>query len=248
MAGDAAPSDETAAPRPPVAPVSVTLLGHGRLLIPGLYAWSLTVLYPSLSPGASLSAKLLALLALPFLFASPFFARDRPGISRLLGIYGFLGASAAAFVAVGPLLSAERLDPPRAALGSVGWVLYAFGWGRARTPGDPEDDPNVIAGAPLHPRGRLPVQSSLLLWFSIVAAVGFLALPFWVDRREHSVFAHAVSVVCALAVLGAAAEVALELPAPRELPSPSVRMNAIALPVAGIALLLALGLVWSALE
>jgi hypothetical protein len=229
MASEAAPSDEAAAPRPPAIPVSVTLLGHGRLLVPGLYAWSLTVLYPSLSPGASLSARLLALLALPFLFASPFFARDRPGISRLLGIYGFLGACAAAFVAVGPLLSAERLDPYRAALGSVGWVLYAF-------------------GAPLHPRGRLPVQSSLLLWFSIVAAVGFLALPFWVDRREHSVFAHAVSVVCALAVLGAAAEVALELPTPRELPSPSVRMNAIALPVAGIALLLALGLVWSALE
>lgn len=247
MASDAATANEPT-PRPPVPPLSVTLLGHARLLIPGLYAWSLTVLYPSLQPGASFASRVFALLALPFLIASPFFARDRPGLSRLFGIYAFLGASAAAFVAVGPLLSAERLDPPRAALGSVGWVLYAFGWGRARTPGDPEDDPNVIHGAPLHPRGRLPVKSSLLLWFSILAALGFLALPFWVDRREHSVLAHTASVACALAVLGAAAEIALESTTPRELPSPATRLNAIAFPVAGIALLLALGLVFSALR
>lgn len=248
MALEAATANEPDPPRAPVPPLSVTLVGHARLLIPGLYAWSLTVLYPSLQPGASLTPKLLALSALPFLFVSPFFSRERPGLSRLFGIYGFLGMSAAAFVAVGPLLSAERLDPLRAALGSVGWVLYAFGWGRARTPGDPEDDPNVIHGAPLHPRGRLPVKSSLLLWFSILAALGFLALPFWVDRREHAVLAHTASVACALAVLGAAAEIALESGTPRELPSPATRLNAIALPVAGIALLLALGLVFSALR
>ena len=118
------------------------LAERANILLPGLYAWLLTVAEPATGAGVGLLARMLAFLALIALVTGPFLAPDRPVLGRVFGIYGFVGLSVLAWSQLGSAVSAEQLDPLRAALGAFGWVLYAFGWGKTRGRGRvPEDDP-----------------------------------------------------------------------------------------------------------
>jgi hypothetical protein len=134
----------------------------------------------------------------------------------------------------------------RSALGVLGWVIYAFGWGRSRGSRIPEDAPNVVAGTPLAPRAHLSRVAAPVVGVSIVAALALEGLAFRVDRSDPALFAHAAATACALLVLGVGARVALGLGARRELASASTRLNAMAPPLAALAVLLGLGLVWAA--
>ncbi|HEX5101569.1 MAG TPA: hypothetical protein VFV94_18790, partial [Polyangiaceae bacterium] len=126
---------------------SAPLAERARVLAPGLYAWLLTVAHPAAQHGAPLVARITAFGALVALAAAPFFVRDRIGLARALGIYAFVGLSALSWALLEDQLSVERLDRLRACVGALGWLLYAFGWGRVRAHGGPEDDPHVVPGA-----------------------------------------------------------------------------------------------------
>jgi hypothetical protein len=219
---------------------------RARVLAPGLYAWLLTVIHPAAQPGVSLVARLFAIVAVAALLVGVFLESDRPKIGRWLGIYAFVGASLLAWCLAGPAVSVGTVDPVRSALGVLGWVIYAFGWGRSRGSRVPEDSPNVLTGAPLAPRARLSRAAAPVLGISVVAALVLEGLAFRVDRSEPALFAHATATACALLVLGVGARIALGLGARRELPSATTRLNAMAPPLAALAVLLGLGLVWAA--
>src|SRR5688572_21284843 len=120
---------------------------RANILLPGLYAWLLTVGEPATGAGVGWKARALAFLALVALVLGPLLAPDRPIHGRACGVYGFIGLSTLAWWQLGPVVSAEELDPLRAALGALGWMLYAFGWGKTRGRGlVPEDDPHVVPG------------------------------------------------------------------------------------------------------
>lgn len=232
-----------------VAPLdSVPLAERARVLAPGLYAWLLTVAHPAIQPGAAAAARITALAALLALAAAPFFVRERLSLARTLGIFVFVAFSLLTWAQLSEQLAVERMDRSRAALGALGWLVYAFGWGRFRGRGAPEDDPHFVPGAALAPRARLRRSSLLVAAFAVGSAMLLLGLAFRVDRREHAVFGHAAATACALLLLGAGARIALARGTRFELSSGSSRLNAIAVPGALLAILLGIGLIWAALR
>jgi hypothetical protein len=219
---------------------------RARVLAPGVYAWLLTVIYPAAQPGVPLAARIVAVLAVAALIAGVFLESERPTLGRWLGIHAFVGLSLVSWYLAGSAIAVGNVDPVRSALGVLGWVIYAFGWGRSRGPRVPEDAPNVLTGAPLVPRARLSKAGAPVVVFAVVAAIALEGLAFRVDRSEHALFAHAAATACALLVLGAGARIALALGGRRELPSAAMRLNAMAPPLAALAVLLGIGLVWAA--
>lgn len=217
-----------------------------RVLAPGIYAWLLTVVHPVAQPGVPFLARAFACAALAGLVAGLAVEGSRPVLGRRTGIYGFVGFSLATWSLVGPPIAAGNLDPLRSALGVLGWVLFAFGWGSSRGARVPEDAPNVVAGAPLAPRARISRAGAPVVAFAIVTALALEALAFRVDRQEQALFAHAAATGAALLVLGGGARLALGLGGRRELASAASRLNSTAPPLAALAVLLGLGLVWAA--
>lgn len=219
---------------------------RARVLAPGLYAWLLTVMHPASQQGVPFSARLFALLAVGTLVAGVFLESERPKLGRALGIYAFVGCSLLAWCLVGPAIAVGNVEPIRSALGMLGWVIYAFGWGRSRGSRVPEDSPNVLEGAPLAPRARLSRAAAPVVALAVVAALLLEGLAFRVERSEPALFAHAAATACALLVLGGGAKLALGLGGRRELLPTTARLNSMAAPLAALAILLGLGLVWAA--
>jgi hypothetical protein len=229
-------------------PELMPLSERTRVLLPGLYAWLLTVELPALSRGARPFGRVTALVALMALVAGLFMVGGRLRLARGLAIYGFIGSCVLTWALLGGELSPARLDRIRAAAGSLGWVLYAFGWGRVRSAQLPEDAPNAVLGAPLLARSHLHRATLPIAGCAVVAAVGFEALAFRIDRPEHAVLAHATATACALLVLGASATLALRQGNRIEVASGAARLNAVAVRGAVLSVLFGLGLVWAALR
>jgi hypothetical protein len=218
-----------------------------RVLLPGLYAWLLTVELPALARGISLGPRLAAVAALMALILSVVAAARQLELARILGIYVFIGCSVLTWALIGSDLSAVHADRIRAALGMLGWVLYAFGWGRMRLP-VPATDANLVPGSPLIARARLHRRSVPVVVFAVVLALVLEALAFRVDRAEHAVLGHATAAACALLVLAVGGRVALVQGVRVELSSGSTRLNAVAVRGAVLSVLFGVGLVWVALK
>jgi hypothetical protein len=219
-----------------------------RVLLPGLYAWLLTVELPAQSAGVRPLARVTSLVAAGALVAGLFFVGGRLRVARVLGIHLFLAACALTWALVGGELSPLRFDRLRAATGSLGWLLYAFGWGHVREARPPEDAPNAVLGSPLVPRAHLDRKTLPIAGLAVVAALTCQALAFRIERAEHAVFSHAAATACALLLLAVGANVALAQGTRRELASGIVRLNAAAVRGAILCVLLGLGLVWAALR
>lgn len=177
-----------------------------RVLVPGLYAWLVTVALPSGQRDASALPKVSAFLALICLVGGPIAALYRERIGRAVGVYGFVGFAMITWLLLGDLLSSAKLDPVRAALGSVGWALFAFGWGSVREVGAiPEQDPHALTGAPLTARSMLPKGAAIVMGLGLAGAVVPIFLAWRIDRPLHALLGHAVAVVAAASLVTAAA-------------------------------------------
>src|SRR5689334_14213005 len=167
------------------APAVMPLAERTRLLLPGAYAWLLTVELPAHAPGARPSARLCALAALLALVAALVVVARRLELARILGIYVFVGLCVLTWALIGSELSPAHLDRIRVALGTLGWVLYSFSWGRLRPPLPADGDAHLGAGTPLIARSRLHFRSLPIAGFAVFAALVLEALAFRVDRVEH---------------------------------------------------------------
>jgi hypothetical protein len=221
---------------------SAELVRRANLLLPGLYAWAATVLYPASLRGAGWLARSLAAVALVALATGAVFATDhRKTLGRVLGLHGFVAASTLTWIVLGSSLAVERLEPTKAALGGLGWILFAFGWGAVREPARvPEDDPRVLSGEVLEPRGRLPRGATSVLWVSVAGALVPLFFAWRVTRPYHALFAHAVAVGCAVLLVSAGGEIAVRR-GRRRSPSPSERVAQARIPLLGLAVVLTVG-------
>ncbi len=185
--------------------------GLATILLPGLYAWGATVAWPAFSASSSSSvARLAAALAAFALLSGPWVARRRLSLGRSIGVLGFVGLSAAAWVALESELRAPRLDAVRAALGAVAWGLFALGWGGF--PGRthlPEDDPHALLAARLPPRDRLSVGLGLAFSALLVTALALPLLAWRVERAGVALLAHAAALAGSVALLSVGSRVLL---------------------------------------
>ncbi len=219
------------------------------MLLPGLYAWVSTVASPITVRGAPTLARVTAVLALIALVAGPLLALERPRIGRAVGVYAFVGLSLVTWVVAGSLVDVTRLEPVRAALGAVGWALFAFGWGTVRTLGSvPEEDPHAIAGPPLQVRNELPRGTLVVFSIGLAGAVVPVLLAWRVLRPGHALLAHAVAIACAIATVSAAAKIALARGSWQRQTPPRIRLAAATRPLALVTVLLAAGMLWTILR
>lgn len=214
-----------------------------NVLIAGLYAWVATVLLPAFSQPASLLARSSALAALVALLLGVALLTRVPVWGRLVTLIGFVGLSAVSWAALGDGLEIERMDPVRAALGGIGWMLFAFGWGAVRRPGAvPERDPHVVAAPPLEPRTTLGWPSVVAFGLAFGLGLGVWLLAFRVDDEERALLAHAAALACAVALISAGVRVSVGLGREHPLSRPLARLNAASTPLAGLLVLGMLGL------
>jgi hypothetical protein len=222
------------------------LFARANMLLPGMYAWIATVAYPAAYRGVGFWARAAAFAALLALVAAPLLAPERPKVARALGVYAFTGLCLLTWALVGhTAIAPDRLDPVRAALGGIGWMLHAFGWGAIRQLGAvPEDDPNVIPGSPLAARSELPRSTNVALGLGVVGALIPIGFAWRVTRPEHALFAHAVAIVAGILIVGAAARIGLERGQRRHPAAWQARVNASGPWLALLTVTLGLGFVW----
>lgn len=186
------------------------LVRRGSVLLAGGYAWATTVLHPVLQRGAGAFARSSAAFAAVALLAFALVPLRTVRMARSLALYGFLVFSVGTWILLGTRLAVERLEPTRAALGSLGWMLFAFGWGVPREPARvPEDDPGVLPGAPLAPKGELPRGASAVLALSVACALLPLVTAWRITRPYQSLLGHAVGIVTAVFVVSIGADIAV---------------------------------------
>ncbi len=201
-------------------------LQAARVLVPGLYAWLVTVAMPAWHREAGWLPRVFAVLALVALVAGLLLGAQREQLGRRVGVFGFVGCSLLAWVGLGAVLEVGRVDPLRAALGSVGWALFAFGWGSVREVGAvPEQAPHVLSGELLAARVAPPRRAGWILGLGLVGAVGLTVLAWRVDRPIHALFGHAVALVAAIAVVTAAAHIGALQGMPRQTAPARTRLD-----------------------
>lgn len=221
------------------------LRGRASTVLPGLYAWLTTVALPSVQHRASGTSRVTAFLALVSLVAAPLFVNERPLLGRCLGIFSFLGFSLLTWVLLGAGLLQNPGDPLLSALGAVAFTLYALGWGSLRRrDAVPEDGPHVIPGPPLHPRSKPQRSAPVVFGVILVSAFVPVFLAFRVAETERALFAHAAAVLAAILIITVGARVALSVGHRKSLPPAAERLNAAAVPLALLALVFGLGLLW----
>ena len=232
--------------RPPTARGPLQALrDRANTVLPGIYAWVTTVAMPSVQHSAPALSRVTAFIALVALVAAPLFVAERPRLGRALGVYAFVGFALLTWVQLGAGLLQNRGDPLLSALGAVGFMLYALGWGSLRRRGlVPEDGPNVIAGTPLQPRSRPPAVVPVVFGLIIASALVPTFLAFRVADAERGLFAHAASVLTAILTITVGSRVVLALGQRRALSAPADRLNAAAVPLALLALAFGMGFLW----
>jgi hypothetical protein len=196
-----------------------TLARTTDVLLPGLYAWGVTVAWPILvRPSASLP-RYLALLALFALLVGSVLSIRWPAPARMLGVWLFLALCTGVWASAGVRAGGPLLDPVQGIAGSLGWALFALGWagdGGTAWGRSVADDPSALGGPPLAPRSLLWRGAPWLVAISIVAAAVLLALAFWAPGRPRALFGHAAAISGAVALVGSASEIAVRRPPARQ--------------------------------
>src|SRR5258706_6310098 len=137
-------------------------------LVPGVYAWVATVLFPIGETGAPLGSRLAGMAALGSLLASLAVGIGHPRLARAFGVHGFLFGCLVCWVALGFRVASDHLDPVRGALGALGFLLHTLAWGAPPAPGDGS---RVLSGSRLVGRKKRSRGSVLALGLGIVFAL-----------------------------------------------------------------------------
>jgi hypothetical protein len=177
------------------------------LLVPGLYAWGVTVAWPASHRYAPLGSRIFALVAVVALVAGAVLRASSPALARIIGIWVFVGSCVTAWALVGSPVQPAQLDPVQGLLGAVGWALFAIGWAGQKkiAPGPVELAP--VASQPAVPRKKLSRASIFALSAVALFAAVPMALAWWVESVERALLAHAVSLAAAIALVAFAADI-----------------------------------------
>ncbi len=219
-----------------------------NMLLPGVFAWLVTIGIPAAERGVAIWPRIISILVLGPLIAGPVVAVKQPRLGSAIGIYGTMILALLSWILLGGAVSVQHLDPVRSAIGSVGWVLFAFGWGSVRdTRAIPEDDPRAILGPELAPRAQLPQGATLVLAFGIVAATLPVFVAWRVERPSHALLAHACALLAAIGLVSSASKIASERQHYKMENSPSTRFARAVRPLTLLAVVLILRLIWTML-
>jgi hypothetical protein len=198
----------------------------GQVVVPGAYAWAVTVVPAAVGRGGTSLSWVAAAGAFVGLVAGAFVAKDRPRLGHALGIWAFVVLSCAAWVLNPYAIRVDRIDPMRAVAGTFGWTLYALGWGTPWRPGrHPEDDPRAELHPKLEPRKLPPLRVPWSLVVATLGALACLALAWRAAEPGRAVMLQGVALAAAVALVTACSRMALAQGQKRALPAPRQRLS-----------------------
>lgn len=224
------------------------LSARSNMLLPGLLAWVSTVGAPAFERGVGSGARVFACAALVAMVSGPFLTGPRPWVGRAVGIHTTVVLCLATWLSLGANIGVQHLEPVRAAIGAVAWVLFAFGWGATRAPGTPEDDPRAIPGAPLPARSQLPALATPIFAIGLLGAALTSFAAWRVARPSHALLSHAAAVVSAIALVTSAAKIAVDRQDYKPLTPATLRLGAAVRPLSVLAIALIVRFAWMLVE
>ena len=180
--------------------------------IPGLYAWLVTVAPAAWSRGATVFAKVFALLGLASLAAALWLEHRRPDgavRARAVAVWGLSLTSAFTWLLVPTAMSTLRLDVARGLAGMLGWALFAFACAAPPMHRDETSDARVVEGPPLRPRTRLARGDLAIMTLGAVVACALQVVGWRSGPAERAILVRLVAIACGLAIIGASTAVAL---------------------------------------
>ncbi len=210
--------------------------------VPGFYAWGVTIMPAAWSRGAPVLAKVSAIAGVIALVG---FVLAEPRLgwrARIGGVWALLAAGVVTWAAAPSALSAFHLDAVHGIAGMFGWGLFAYAsagpairrtpsaetaLALAGAPGGPGAIGGVGAAAAAPPRTRLRLRrgdhayiGAALLVATLLQTVGWSVIV-----PERALFVRLVTLMAAIALLGASAELATARYARRQRPSPRARLR-----------------------
>lgn len=221
----------------------------GQVVIPGTYAWIVTVApaasarshAPSLAPSLASS-----ILALASLLIGAIVVKRHPRLGYSLGIWGFLIASLITWLLNPFFLQVDRLDPWRAGAGTIGWLLYALGWGTPwRIGNHPEDNPRAKVHPKLDPRSPPRHRTIFAVAIGTLGALTCLLLAWRNNEPERAILLHGAAVACAVGIINASAAIGLAQGQPRTFLPPKQRITTVFPWLMAVIALTIIGIAWA---
>lgn len=184
------------------APASVSLqLSRGPLL-PGAYAWLSTVLLPVLSLNGGWLVRTLAWASMATLVIAELPLLKRFRSFRGLTCAAFLAGCLTTWILLAEQLRAAPIDAIQAAVGGVGWVLFALSV--QSDPLVPESDASRVQPVAGSRRRRFSPSLDVAFLMLVLAGLLPLFLAWRVERAMHAALAQVVACAAALAGLSLA--------------------------------------------
>lgn len=177
--------------------------------VPGLYAWSVTVVPLVFGRGAPTVARGAASLAALVLLLAPVVELVRPRLARLLTVWGFPAVTALTWLLATPTGSAPPSELPRGLAGMVGWGLFAFAAAAPTPRRDATSEARFLGVTRVSSRGRPLLADRILLAVGIAMAVGFQLAGWRATTPERSLMIRLVATLAGVAAIDAFTNVAL---------------------------------------
>lgn len=217
----------------------------GQVLVPGIYAWAVTVI-PAASDRPTTSWSIVtASLAVVLLIAGAASAKRNPSLGHALGIWGFIIACVVTWLLSLPALQVDRLDPWRAAAGSIGWILYALGWGTPwRVGRHPEDDPRAQLHPKLEPRNPPRLRTALAVAAGTIGALSCMLLAWRATESDRGLLLHGAALACSIGIISAASTIGLAQGDKRTPAAPKQRITYAFPWVMAISALIVIAIAW----
>jgi hypothetical protein len=220
-----------------------------QTMVPGVYAWGVTVAPAAWAHGSSGLTRAAAAVAPVALGWGVVGERRWGGRAQLASFWGFVLASAVVWSTAPSGLSPARMDGPRGLAGMLGWALFAFASAgpaiRALPAKVHEEDPVTAAPpltAPLAPPPRVARGDAAYAAAGASMAAVLQTVGWRVAGAERALLVRFVALAAGLTVIGAATEVALARHGPRAIASPSRRLRRALAALVALSLLALAGL------
>ncbi len=173
-------------------------------VVPGAYAWAVTVAPVGWTAGAPVPAALATAVGLAALFAGPVLERRAPTAGRA-GLGWGLVAAAATTWAFAPEASVDAFDAARGISGMFGWALFAF------AVASPARQATVTQDIALLPRRKAGRLDAVILLVGLGLAIA-LEIPGWrATPRDRALLVRLVAVAGGLGLVTTASAIVVAL-------------------------------------
>ncbi len=175
--------------------------------VPGVYAWALTVAPAGFARGASSAAEVavgIAFLALLLPILAP--ASKRASAS-IVALWLFVVASVVAWAISHAHLTPAKLDPTRAVLGALGWLLFALAQAAPPLSRAPGTTSVPIGDGPSSSPRR--IFDAVALGIAALGSFALFAIGWRVEVAERAVLVRLVLAASAIGLVATATELCL---------------------------------------